>query len=99
MRLRQIADLLRRARAHKSVNDIPLQRVASPGRQFAVGKRTRAALAELHVRILIQRTSRPKPCNRRVTRVHVLPALEDESLVFAEEEELPAGYRPGEIVL
>ena len=28
-----------------------------------------------------------------------LPALEDESLVFAEEEELPAGYRPGEIVL
>ena len=28
-----------------------------------------------------------------------LPALEDESLVFAEEAELPAGYRPGEIVL
>ena len=28
-----------------------------------------------------------------------LPALEDENLVFAEEEELPAGYRPGEIVL
>ena len=78
MRLRQIADLLRRARAHKSVQHIPLQRVAAPGRQFTVGKRTRTALAELHVRILIQRTSRPKPCNRRVTRVHVLPALEDE---------------------
>ena len=28
-----------------------------------------------------------------------LPVLEDESLVFAQEEELPAGYRPGEIVL
>ena len=28
-----------------------------------------------------------------------LPILEDESLVFTEEEELPAGYRPGEIVL
>lgn len=28
-----------------------------------------------------------------------LPALEDESLVFEEEEELPPGYRPGEIVL
>ena len=28
-----------------------------------------------------------------------IPALEDESLVFAEEEELPEGYRPGEIVL
>ena len=28
-----------------------------------------------------------------------LPALEDETLVFAEEEELPPGYRPGEIVL
>ena len=28
-----------------------------------------------------------------------LPALEDESLVFAEEEDLPRGYRPGEIVL
>lgn len=28
-----------------------------------------------------------------------LPALEDETLVFAEEEELPSGYRPGEIVL
>ena len=28
-----------------------------------------------------------------------LPTLEDETLVFAEEEELPAGYRPGEIVL
>ena len=28
-----------------------------------------------------------------------LPALEDETLVFTEEEELPRGYRPGEIVL
>ena len=28
-----------------------------------------------------------------------LPALEDDSLVFAEEEKLPPGYRPGEIVL
>ena len=28
-----------------------------------------------------------------------LPTLENESLVFAEEEELPPGYRPGEIVL
>ena len=28
-----------------------------------------------------------------------LPALEDETLPFAEEEELPRGYRPGEIVL
>ena len=28
-----------------------------------------------------------------------LPTLEDETLVFAEEEELPPGYRPGEIVL
>ena len=28
-----------------------------------------------------------------------LPALEDDTLVFPEEEELPAGYRPGEIVL
>ncbi len=28
-----------------------------------------------------------------------LPALEDETLAFAEEEELPRGYRPGEIVL
>ena len=28
-----------------------------------------------------------------------LPALEDESLPFVEEEELPRGYRPGEIVL
>ena len=28
-----------------------------------------------------------------------LPALEDESLIFTEEEELPRGYRPGEIVL
>ncbi len=28
-----------------------------------------------------------------------LPTLEDESTVFAEEEELPPGYRPGEIVL
>lgn len=28
-----------------------------------------------------------------------LPALEDESLPFAVEEELPPGYRPGEIVL
>ena len=28
-----------------------------------------------------------------------LPALEDDTLVFAEEEELPPGYRPGEIVL
>ena len=28
-----------------------------------------------------------------------LPTLEDESIVFAEEEELPPGYRPGEIVL
>ena len=30
---------------------------------------------------------------------YFLPALEDESLVFAEEEALPPGYRPGEIVL
>ena len=28
-----------------------------------------------------------------------LPSLEDETLVFTEEEELPRGYRPGEIVL
>ena len=28
-----------------------------------------------------------------------LPTLEDESLPFVEEEELPRGYRPGEIVL
>ena len=28
-----------------------------------------------------------------------LPVLEDETLPFAEEEELPPGYRPGEIVL
>ena len=28
-----------------------------------------------------------------------LPTLEDETLVFAQEEELPPGYRPGEIVL
>ena len=28
-----------------------------------------------------------------------LPSLEDESLPFTEEEELPRGYRPGEIVL
>ena len=28
-----------------------------------------------------------------------LPALEDETLVFTEEEALPPGYRPGEIVL
>ena len=28
-----------------------------------------------------------------------LPALEDETLAFIEEEELPRGYRPGEIVL
>ena len=28
-----------------------------------------------------------------------LPALEDETLSFTEEEELPKGYRPGEIVL
>ena len=28
-----------------------------------------------------------------------LPTLEDETLVFTEEEELPPGYRPGEIVL
>ena len=28
-----------------------------------------------------------------------LPTLEDETLIFAEEEELPPGYRPGEIVL
>jgi pyruvate formate-lyase activating enzyme-like uncharacterized protein len=28
-----------------------------------------------------------------------LPALEDETLLFTEEEELPRGYRPGEIVL
>ena len=28
-----------------------------------------------------------------------LPALEDETLPFEEEEELPRGYRPGEIVL
>ena len=28
-----------------------------------------------------------------------LPALEDETLTFSEEEELPQGYRPGEIVL
>ena len=28
-----------------------------------------------------------------------LPALEDETLPFTEEEELPPGYRPGEIVL
>ena len=28
-----------------------------------------------------------------------LPVLEDESLIFVQEEELPAGYRPGEIVL
>ena len=28
-----------------------------------------------------------------------LPTLEDESIRFTEEEELPAGYRPGEIVL
>ena len=28
-----------------------------------------------------------------------LPTLEDESLPFVEEEELPPGYRPGEIVI
>ena len=35
----------------------------------------------------------------RIPFVYFLPVLEDESFTFVEEEPLPHGYRPGEIVL
>ena len=35
----------------------------------------------------------------RIPFAAFLPVLEDETFPFLEEEELPHGYRPGEIVL
>lgn len=35
----------------------------------------------------------------RIPYAAFIPTLEDESIVFEEEEPLPQGYRPGDIVL
>ena len=60
VRLREEANLLRRAHLAERLQHLAAARIVNARIQLAVGKRPRAALAELHVALGLQRAAAPK---------------------------------------
>ena len=78
VRLGIVEDIGARARPGKLLEDPADALVFDAGVQLPVGERPRAALAELHVALRVERPGLPEFQHGRVPRLGVLPALEHE---------------------
>ena len=78
VRLGVVEDIGARARPGKLLEDPADALVFDAGVQLPVGERPRAALAELHVALRVERPGLPEFQHGRVPRLGVLPALEHE---------------------
>ena len=61
-------------------------RVVDARRELAVGERPRAALAELHVRLRVERAAAPEALDILVARVDIVAAFEHERLAALARE-------------
>ena len=70
--------VLRRAEFHEAFQHPGAERVADTGGELSVGKRSRAALAELHVGGRVERSACPEALHRPDTAVHIRAALQHD---------------------
>ena len=73
-----VGDVLRRAVRRELREHEADARVVRAGVELAVGERARAALAELHVALRVERPARAKRRDLRTARLRVRPALEHD---------------------
>ncbi len=80
MRLADVQDLGRRARAHELLQHLAAMvgRVPDAAPELAVGKRARPALAELHVRFRVQHAAPPEPPGIAGSFPHRAAAFEND---------------------
>ena len=75
-----IGDVLRRAVRRELREHEADARVVRAGVELAVGERARAALAELHVALRVERAARAKRRDLRTARLRVRPTLEHDGV-------------------
>ena len=78
MGLMGIADVLRRAVGHKSVQHMADADVVDAGGELSVGEGARAPLAELHVRGLGERSGAPEVLHVSGTLIHIPAPLQHD---------------------
>ena len=80
MRVRLIENALGRAVRMQDGQHLAAAGILDAGGQFAVRKRARAALAELHVAVFIQRAASEKALHAPRTLIHALAALQADGI-------------------